>query len=72
MRTCRPPHGATPPAALSALLNATSLFGLALGSALGKLREAGATTARMFERAEEKALLLRMAREAAAIIGALG
>ena len=70
MRTCRPPHGASPPAALSALPNATRLFGLALGSALGKLREAGATTARMFERAEEKALLLRMAREAAAIIGA--
>ncbi|HEX7551730.1 MAG TPA: DDE-type integrase/transposase/recombinase, partial [Candidatus Methylomirabilis sp.] len=55
---------ARPPARL------TSLFGLALGSALGKLRESGATAARLFERAEESALLLRMMREAAGILGA--
>jgi DNA-binding XRE family transcriptional regulator len=34
------------------------------------LRESGATAARMFERAEEQALLLRMTREAAGILGA--
>ena len=70
MRTSRPPQGASPPAALPALLRATHLFGLALGSALGKLRDSGVTAARMFERAEESALLLRMTREAAGILGA--
>src|ERR1035437_7989290 len=70
MRTSRPPQGASPPAALPALLRATHLFGLALGSALGKLRDSGTTAARMFERAEENALLLRMTREAAEILGA--
>jgi hypothetical protein len=70
MRTSRPPQGASPPAALPALLRATHLFGLALGSALGKLRDSGTTAARMFERAEESALLLRMTREAAEILGA--
>ena len=63
MRTSRPPQGASPPAALPALLRATHLFGLALGSALGKLRDSGVTAARMFERAEESVLLLRMTRE---------
>ena len=43
---------------------------LALGSALGKLRESGVTAARMFEKAEEQVLLLRMMREAAEILGA--
>src|ERR1019366_5133013 len=52
MRTSRPPQGASPPAALPALLRATHLFGLALGSALGKLRDSGVTAARMFETAE--------------------
>jgi transposase InsO family protein/DNA-binding transcriptional regulator YiaG len=70
MRSFRPPRNASPPAALPALLRATHLFGLALGSALGRLRESGAAAARMFERAEEQALLLRMMREAAAILGA--
>ena len=70
MRTSRPPQGASPPAALPALLRATHLFGLALGSALGKLRDSGTTAARMFERAEESALLLRMTRVAAEILGA--
>ena len=70
MRTSRPPRGASPPAALPALLRASHLFGLALGSALGKLRDSGVTAARMFERAEESALLLRMTREAAEILGA--
>src|ERR1035437_5407536 len=70
MRSSRPPQGASPPAALPALLRATHLFGLALGSALGKLRDSGTTAARMFERVEESALLLRMAREAAEILGA--
>jgi transposase InsO family protein len=70
MRTSRPLQGASPPAALPALLRATHLFGLALGSALGKLRDSGTTAARMFERAEESALLLRMTREAAEILGA--
>ena len=51
------------PAALPALLRATHLLGLALGSALGRLRESGVTAARMFEKAEEQALLLRMTRD---------
>jgi DNA-binding XRE family transcriptional regulator len=80
MRSFWPPRGgssdrAAPcrsldPAALPALLRATHLFGLALGSAFGRLRESGATAARLFERAEESALLLRMVREAAGILGA--
>src|SRR5450830_1563123 len=70
MHSSRPPRGGSSPAALPALLRATHLFGLALGSALGRLRESGATAARLFERAEESALLLRMTREAAAILGA--
>ena len=80
MRTSRPLRGGRPghavggrpldPAALSALLRASHLLGLALGSALGRLRESGATAARLFERAEESALLLRMMREAAGILGA--
>src|ERR1035441_1883202 len=70
MHSSRPPRGGSSPAALPALLRATHFFGLALGSALGKLRESGATAAKMFERAEEQALLLRMAREAAEILGA--
>ena len=45
MRPFRPPRGGSPPAALSALLRATHLLGLALGSALGRLRESGATAA---------------------------
>jgi hypothetical protein len=67
MHSSRPPRGASPPAALPALLRATHLLGLALGSALGRLRESGATAARMFERAEESALLLRMMREAVGV-----
>jgi hypothetical protein len=70
MRSFRPPQGTSPPAALPALLRATHLLGLALGSALGKLRDSGGTAARMFEKAEESALLLRMTREAAGILGA--
>jgi transposase InsO family protein len=80
MRTFRPPRGGSfgdavlrrslDPPALPALLRATHLLGLAFGSALGRLRESGATVARMFERAEEQALLLRMTREAAEILGA--
>jgi transposase InsO family protein/DNA-binding transcriptional regulator YiaG len=69
MRPFRPLRDGSPPAALPALLRATHLLGLALGSALGRLRESGTTTARMYERAEEQALLLRMMREAAAILG---
>ena len=69
MRSFRPPPRCTPPAALPALLLATHLLGLALGSAFGRLRESGVTAARMFERAEESALLLRMMREAAGILG---
>jgi transposase InsO family protein len=57
------------PTPLSALLRATHLFGLALGSALGRLRESGATAAELFARAEEQALLLRMMREAARLLG---
>jgi transposase InsO family protein len=64
------PSHSLDPAALPALLRATHLFGIAFGSALGRLRESGATVARMFERAEEQALLLRMTREAAEILGA--
>ena len=56
--------------ALPALRRATRLLGLALCSSLGRLREAGTTAARLFARAEESALLLRMAREAAEILGA--
>ena len=70
MRTSWPPRGGSSPAAPPALLRASHLFGLALGSALGKLRDSGVTAARMFERAEESALLLRMTREAAGILGA--
>ena len=58
------------PAALRALLHATQLLRLAVGVALGRLRESGATAARLFARAEENALLVRMAREAAEILGA--
>src|ERR1017187_7969401 len=70
MHSSRPPRGGSSPAALPALLHASHLLGLALGSALGKLRDSGVTAARMFERAEESALLLRMTREAAGILGA--
>jgi hypothetical protein len=70
MHSSRPPRGDNPPATLPALLRASHLLGLALGSALGKLRDSGVTAARMFEKAEEQALLLRMTREAAAILGA--
>src|SRR5271169_5555657 len=70
MRSSRPLRGGSSPAALPALLRASHLFGLALGSALGKLRDSGVTAAKMFERAEESALLLRMMREAAGILGA--
>src|SRR5450756_2705018 len=69
MHSSRPLRDGSSPAALPALLHASHLFGLALGSALGKLRESGVTAARMFERAEESALLLRMMREAAGILG---
>ena len=58
------------PTALPALRRATQFLGLAFGSALGRLRESGATATRLFEPAEESALLLRMAREAAEILGA--
>ena len=47
MPTSRPPQGASPAAVLPALLRATHLFGLALGSAFGRLRESGATAARL-------------------------
>ena len=70
MHPFRRPQGGSPPAALPALLRAAHLFGLALGSAFGRLRESGATAARMFERAEESALNLRMTREAAGILAA--
>jgi transposase InsO family protein len=79
MRSFQPPPsgisgqtvgGGAPALALPALLRASHLLGLALGSALGRLRESGATVARLFERAEESALLLRMTREAAGILGA--
>ena len=62
--------GPVDPVGLTALRRAARLLGLALGSALGRLREAGATSAQLFARAEESALLLRMAREAAEILGA--
>jgi hypothetical protein len=58
MRTSRPPQGASPPTALPALLRATHLFGLALGSALGKLRDSGVTTARMFASGHPRSKLL--------------
>jgi DNA-binding transcriptional regulator YiaG len=64
------PSHSLDPSALPALLRATHLLGLALGTALGRLRETGATVARMFERAEESALLLRMMREATEILAA--
>lgn len=70
MRSFRPLRDGSSSAALPALLRATQLLGLALGSAFGRLRESGATAARLFERAEENALLLRMMREAAGILGA--
>src|SRR5450756_1792866 len=70
MHSSRPPRDGSSPAALPALLRASHLFGLALGPALGKLRDSGVTAAKMFERAEESALLLRMMREAAGILGA--
>src|ERR1035441_6731772 len=70
MHSSRPLRDGSPPAALPALLRASHLFGLALGSALGKLRDSGVTAAMMFERAEESALLLRMMREAVGILGA--
>src|ERR1035438_1848557 len=70
MHSSRTPRGGSSPVALPALLPASHLFGLALGSALGKLRDSGVTAARMFERAEESALLLRMMREASKILGA--
>ena len=65
-----PPRGGSLPAALPALLHATHLFGLALGSAFGRLRESGAIAAQLFERAEQSALLLRMTREVAGILAA--
>jgi DNA-binding transcriptional regulator YiaG len=68
MHSFRPPRRGSPPAALPALLRASHLLGLALGSALGK-RRSGGTAARLFEKAEEQALLLRMMREAAEILG---
>ncbi|MCM3877749.1 MAG: trp operon repressor [Thermoanaerobaculia bacterium] len=77
MRTCHPPRGGgsgvaigrvVEPSALPALLRATHLLGLALGSALGKLRESGVTVAQVFAKAEEQALLLRMTRETATIL----
>jgi DNA-binding transcriptional regulator YiaG len=82
MRSFRPPRSpghavlgrSLDTSALPALLQATHLLGLALGAALGKLHDTGVTAARMFERAEESALLLslllRMAREASEILGA--
>ena len=45
MHSSRPPRRGSSPAALPALLRASHLFGLALGSALGKLRDSGVTTA---------------------------
>jgi hypothetical protein len=70
MRSFRPPRAGSPPEALPALLRASHLLGLALGSALGRLRDSGVTLTRMFEKAEEQALLLRMTREAAGILRA--
>ena len=70
MRSFRLPRGDRPSPALPAVLRATHLLGLALGSAFGRLRETGSTAARLFVRAEEQALLLRMTREAAEILGA--
>ena len=70
MHSFRPIRDGSLPAALPALLSATHLLGLAFGSAFGRLRESGTTAARLFERAEESALLLRMMRESAEILGA--
>ncbi len=80
MRSSRPPRGDNPghavgghsldQAALPALLRASHFLGLALGSALGRLRKSSVTAAKLFEKAEESALLLRMMREAAGILGA--
>jgi len=58
------------PAAISALGRATHLLGLALGSALSRLRESGATAARLFERAEQSALLCMGAMEITGLCGA--
>jgi hypothetical protein len=60
MHSSRPPRVGSSLAALPALLRASHLLGLALGSALGRLRESGATATRLFERAEEGALPLSM------------
>jgi transposase InsO family protein/DNA-binding XRE family transcriptional regulator len=62
--------GPVDPLALPALHRATRLLGLALGSALSRLRGSRATAARLAAAADERALLLRMAREAAEILGA--
>ena len=70
MSSFRPPRGGGPSAALPALLRATHLLGLALGSAFGRLRVTGSRAASLFVRAEEQALLLRMMREATGILGA--
>ena len=70
MSSFLPPRGGSPSPALPAVLRATHLLGLALGSAFGRLRESGSTTAGLFMKAEEQALLLRMTREAAEILGA--
>ncbi|MEO8585036.1 MAG: DDE-type integrase/transposase/recombinase [Acidobacteriota bacterium] len=67
MRTSCPPQGGGP--GLAAVLRATHLLGLALGSALGKLSESGLTAQALFAKAEEQALLVRMLREAAEILG---
>ncbi len=67
MRTSCPPRGGG--SGLAALLRATHLLGLAFGSALGKLRESGLTAQAMFAKAEEQAMLVRMLREAAEILG---
>jgi len=63
MHSSRAPRGGSSPAVLPTLLRASHLLGLALGSAPGRLRESGATAVRMFEKAEEQALLLRMTRD---------
>jgi len=49
MRSFRSLGSGSSPAALPALLRATHLLGLALGSALGRRRDTGVTAARMFE-----------------------
>jgi transposase InsO family protein len=58
------------PVALPALHRATRLLGLAFGSAPSRLRGSRATAARLAAAVDERALLLRMAREAAEIPGA--